>query len=307
VTDVATTRLGDIADLVKGTSPTEKTAPGEYPLVVTADEPRTSSTYQFDGEAVCIPTISSTGHGHASLKRVHYASGQFALANLLVAAIVREDAGLEPRYLHLYLSMFKDELLVPLMQGTANVNMRVSDLAGVSVKYPELDVQRRVIDLVDHADAAVSAVKETAHAVARVYDALIHSVEEKAYPIRPVADVVAKAKAGGTPNRSRPDYFGGDIAWLKSGEVDRDGIDETSEALTEEGLAASSAWVMPASTVVVAMYGQGSTAGSVGYLAEPMSSNQAVLGLVPDPEAIEPRYLFHWMRSRKAALRERIQ
>ena len=63
--------LGELCTLVKGTSPISKTPPGAYPLITTGEEHRTAESYQLDGEAVCIPLISSTGHGHASLKRVH--------------------------------------------------------------------------------------------------------------------------------------------------------------------------------------------------------------------------------------------
>ena len=82
-----TYRIGNICSMVKGTYPTMNTEPGEYPLVVTAKYRRSASTYQLEGSAVCIPLISSTGHGDAALHRVHYQEGKFALANLLVALI----------------------------------------------------------------------------------------------------------------------------------------------------------------------------------------------------------------------------
>jgi hypothetical protein len=80
--------LGELCMLVKGTSPISKTPPGQYPLVTTGEGHKAAASFQFDTEGVCIPLISSTGHGHASLKRVHYQSGKFALANLLASALV---------------------------------------------------------------------------------------------------------------------------------------------------------------------------------------------------------------------------
>jgi hypothetical protein len=82
-----TYRIGNICSMVKGTYPTMNTEPGEYPLVVTAEYRRSASTYQLEEAAVCVPLISSTGHGDAALHRVHYHEGKFALANLLVALI----------------------------------------------------------------------------------------------------------------------------------------------------------------------------------------------------------------------------
>jgi len=82
-------RLGELCDMVKGTSPTLKTLPGPYPLVVTAEFRRSADTWQLEGPAVCIPLVSSTGHGDAALHRVHYQEGKFALANLLIALCLR--------------------------------------------------------------------------------------------------------------------------------------------------------------------------------------------------------------------------
>src|SRR6266702_4410837 len=109
--------LGELCDLVKGTSPISKTRPGPFPLVTTAEEHKTAETFQLDGEAVCIPLISSTGHGHASLKRVHCLSGKFALGNLLAAALIKDPSLLSSRFLARYLMFTKDRLIVPLMTG----------------------------------------------------------------------------------------------------------------------------------------------------------------------------------------------
>jgi hypothetical protein len=73
--NVAFHRLGDLCSLVRGTSPTLKTPPGDYPLVVTAEFRRSADSWQLEGPAVCVPLISSTGHGDAALHRVHYQEG----------------------------------------------------------------------------------------------------------------------------------------------------------------------------------------------------------------------------------------
>src|SRR2546426_12563376 len=122
---VSTYRIGDICSLVRGSFPTLKTEPGEYPLVVTAAFRRSASTYQLEGCAVCIPLISSTGHGDAALHRVHYQEAKFALANLLVALIPYDLNFCDPKYLyHLFMAK-KDEYFVPLMSGTANVSLKI--------------------------------------------------------------------------------------------------------------------------------------------------------------------------------------
>lgn len=297
-------RLADVCSITKGSSPTEKTPPGPYPLVVTAAQWRTADTFQFDGEAVCIPTISSLGHGRAALHRVHYVNGRFALANLLVAAEVQEPGRLLARYLHLYLMARKDELIVPLMRGTANVSLKQRELEAIALDLPPLADQRRVVDLAGAMDDVSRCAIDQAQAALDLWSAVTSDLEhaDRFVDLRSVA---LKAKAGATPSRNEPSNYVGDVPWLKSGEVDDDNIETTSEAISEKALASSSTWLMPAGTIVVAMYGQGETAGSVGYLAREMACNQAVLGVVPDPEQVDGRFLFHWLRSRKREMRSR--
>src|SRR6058998_3584588 len=124
-------RIREVCSLVKGTSPTMRTEPGEYPLVVTAAFRRTARTYQLKGPAVCVPLISSTGHGDAALHRVHYQDGKFALANLLVALLPNDPNVCDAKYLYHLLMAKKEDYFVPLMLGTGNVSLKIEDIAGV--------------------------------------------------------------------------------------------------------------------------------------------------------------------------------
>ena len=139
-------KLSEVCDLIKGTTGIQKCKPGNYPLVVTAEERLTSEEYQFDCDAVCIPLVSSTGHGHASMKRVHYQSGKFALGNILCAVIPKDSEKLLAEYLYVYFSIFKDDVLVPLMKGAANVSLTVNSLKEVEVPIPDINRQKEIIN-----------------------------------------------------------------------------------------------------------------------------------------------------------------
>ena len=134
-------KIGDVCKIVKGTTGIASAEPGKYPLVVTAEERKTCSTYQFDCEAVCIPLVSSSGHGKKSLKNVHYQSGKFALGTILCAVIPNNPQELDARYLHQYLQFYKDIILVPLMKGAANVSLSMKDIA--TVEFPLLPIERQ--------------------------------------------------------------------------------------------------------------------------------------------------------------------
>ena len=139
-------KLNTLCDFEKGSTGLAKAEPGKYPLVATGAKRKTCNTYQFDTKAVCIPLVSSTGHGHASLKNVHYQEGKFALGSILVALTSKDDNKLNVQFLHLYLSQLKDEVLVPLMSGAANVALSVKKIQGIEIPLPSIEKQREIVE-----------------------------------------------------------------------------------------------------------------------------------------------------------------
>lgn len=141
-------RIGDLCQIIKGVTGLASASPGPYPLVATGADRKTCATWQFDTDAVCIPLVSSTGHGKKTLNYVHYQSGKFALGTILAAVIPKDPSVLTARFLHLYLSHFKDTLLVPLMKGAANVSLPMKEIASVEIPIPPLEEQQNLIDLI---------------------------------------------------------------------------------------------------------------------------------------------------------------
>lgn len=102
---------------------------------------------------------------------------------------------------------------------------------------------------------------------------------------------VCKTTSGGTPSRSRSDYFEGRISWLKSGELNDSVITHSEEHITEEALQNSSAKIFPKGTLLIALYG--ATVGKTGILGLDSSTNQAICALFPKDDVLERDYL-HW-------------
>ena len=142
--------LWQLCDVTKGVSPIQKTNPGQYPLVVTTAERKTSDEYQFDAKAVCIPLVSSRGHGVASLNHVYYQEGKFALGNILCALVPLDESKLIAKYLYYYFEETKDYSLVPLMKGGANVALRIDDIVKISVPVPPIETQEKIIYSLEH-------------------------------------------------------------------------------------------------------------------------------------------------------------
>jgi type I restriction enzyme S subunit len=104
---------------------------------------------------------------------------------------------------------------------------------------------------------------------------------------------IAESTSGGTPDRSNPKFWKGNINWLKSGELN-DGFinDESEEKITEEGLKNSSAKLFPKGTLLIALYG--ATAGKLGILNFESTTNQAVCGFFEN-KYYDTKYLFYYL------------
>ena len=107
---------------------------------------------------------------------------------------------------------------------------------------------------------------------------------------------------GGTPSRSSMEryYEGGTIPWVKSGELRETVITDTEEHVTEAALRETNVKLVPAGTLLLAMYG--ATVGRLGILGVPATTNQAVCHIIPDPKVAEVRYLFHALSNQVANL-----
>ena len=151
-------RLDECCTLEKGNTPIQKAVPGPYPMVVTAAARKTCDSYQFDAPSVCIPLVSSRGHGVASLNQVYYQEGKFALGNILCGVTPKDSKILNAKFLSYYLNFAKDWLIVPLMTGGANVSLTVKTLGKVKVFIPKIEEQQRIVEILDKFTSLVSSL-----------------------------------------------------------------------------------------------------------------------------------------------------
>ena len=105
-----------------------------------------------------------------------------------------------------------------------------------------------------------------------------------------------KLTVGGTPSRNKKEYWNGNIPWLTTSEINNNIIVKTKEFITGEGLKNSNAKIIKENTLVMAMYGLG-TAGRVGYVVFPFTTNQACCSIDCDDEN-EKCYLYFFLQSK---------
>lgn len=109
---------------------------------------------------------------------------------------------------------------------------------------------------------------------------------------------------GATPKTTHPEYWeNGTIPWMSSGEVNQEEVTFTEKKITPKGYNETSTKMVPVGTVVIALAGQGKTRGKVAITRIPLCTNQSLCAIVVD-ETVISKYLFHYLRSQYARIRE---
>lgn len=178
MSQLPTKPVASLASIVKGKTGIKDARPGGFPLVVTAEARANTDHFDFEGPGVIIPTVSSTGHGDASLKRIHYQEGQYAVGSILAVLQPMDVTMLSARYLHAYLSVFKEELLVSRMVGTANVSLTVAKIGTVPIPLLPINEQRKVDALMALCDRLEAAQADGQSAQAKLVETLLGTLTQ---------------------------------------------------------------------------------------------------------------------------------
>lgn len=175
-----TKTLAEVASISKGKTGIKDALPGPFPLVVTAETRNSADHFDFEGPAVMIPMVSSTGHGDASLKRIHFQDGQYAVGSILAVVRPKDSSVLSARYLHAFLSAFKDELLVSRMVGTANVSLTVAKIGDVPVPLLPIQGQHEIAELMALCDRLEAEQADAVSAHVHLVEALLGTLTQSA-------------------------------------------------------------------------------------------------------------------------------
>lgn len=142
----------------------------------------------------------------------------------------------------------------------------------------------------------------------RVEGTMILAGDKMAIPstwTRCMISEVCDLQTGATPSRQVSTYFGGDIPWLVSGDINRGEIHECEGRITDSGLRDSNCKLIPKNSVLIALNGQGKTRATVALLRIEAALNQSLVAMIPySPTRLLPEYLFWNLRGRYYAIRD---
>jgi type I restriction enzyme S subunit len=122
------------------------------------------------------------------------------------------------------------------------------------------------------------------------------------WPLRPLGEVV-RFLSGGTPNKSRPEYWNGDIPWVSSGEMTERRIHDTSLHVSVEG-ASEGSRIVPTNTVLAVVRGMSlAKEFRVAITKRDMAFNQDLKALIPKG-GLDSEFLFYSLLAQREKVRE---
>jgi type I restriction enzyme S subunit len=207
--------------------------------------------------------------------------------------------------------------ILSVARGAVQQNLNTTSVRALRVPLPPISEQQQIVrvlstydDLMQNNQRRLALLDDAARQLYREWFVRLrfpgheHTVITNGVPngweTGTIADFFDTA-SGGTPSRANPDFYAGDINWVKTQEMNDDFIFHTEERITEEALSKSSAKLFPANTVLASMYG-GTNIGRTAILGEPAATNQACCALLPkDPRAHFIYAALHF-RERRAGL-----
>lgn len=330
------TRIGDIATVVAGGTPTRGVAAyygGSIPWIKTLDlncgtvlrseEWITTEGLRSIRGGINPPgTVMVAMYGGSGTIGKSGVLGVEAATNQAIASILPSPKVFDSEFLHYQLMHLRGEWMQFSQGNRKDPNINKSVVENMLVWLPaDIDHQRRIAARLNAQLAELELARQAADQQSGEAMALLASVYRKAFrQVVPVAvpqeltapptgwqwhrlTDIARLESGHTPSRSRSDWWGGDISWVSLTEIralDGQWVDSTQLRTNQHGIANSAARILPRGTVC---YSRTASVGFVAIMAQPMATSQDFANWVCG-DALDPEYLMHALIRSRTELRE---
>ena len=227
--------------------------------------------------------------------------------------VIRKNDTIDNNYLYYILSSsLIYQQFSNLAKGSTVKNLNIEAVKQVIIKYPPLAEQLAIVYKIEELLSDLENGKQQliiAQQQLKVYrqsllkaafegkltnEKVVESELPKHWKMSTIGDVF-EVFIGSTPKRNKPNYWGGNINWLSSGEIAFCNIKNTREKITTEGLENTSCKVHPIGTVIIAMIGEGKTRGQAAILKVESSHNQNTAAIRVDNKTYKSELLYYYL------------
>lgn len=293
-------RLGECLTIMHGKNQSQIVDPeGRYPILATGGVIGRTDSYLSNKPSVLIGR-------KGTIDKPQYMDTPFWTVDTLFYSEVRR--GNSAKFLF-YKFLMVDWKKYNEASGVPSLN--ASTIESVEILMPPLQEQEAIAEALSDADAAIESL---AALIAKKRDVKQATMQQlltgrtrlpgftadwKEVSIGSFTD----CKAGGTPSTSVPAYWGGDIRWMSSGELNLKRVREVSGRITQAGLENSSAQFFPADSVLIGLAGQGKTRGTAAFNLVGLTTNQSIAAILPSARH-DSKFLFYVMETKYKELRD---
>lgn len=168
----------------------------------------------------------------------------------------------------------------------------------ILIPLPSLSIQQEFVRILDSFTSMITNLETELASRQKQYEyyrnkLLTFDKDDESVEWKTLGEISIKVCSGGTPNRSRKDYFCGKIPWLRTQEVNWNEVFDTEIKISEEAFSKSSAKLIPKNCVIIAMYG--ATAGKSCINKIPLTTNQACCNLQVNPKLANYKYVYFYV------------
>lgn len=193
-----------------------------------------------------------------------------------------------PKFVKYYcLSQKYKEWISSSLTGSTRPNINEKQLSEMPIELPDRFYQDKVVEILDSISQKIQLNNETNNNLHdlcnNLYFKLVSQLDDTNSSVESIKNV-AKCVLGGTPSRTKKEYWNGSINWINSGEINKFRIIKASEKITELGLNKSSTTLLPSGTTVLAI--TGATLGQVSRLEIDSCANQSVIGIITNKKEL---------------------
>lgn len=284
-------KLGDCCSFKRGTTITAKNAiPGDVPVLAGGQKP----AYYHNEANRTGETIVVAGSG-AYAGFVSYWTIPVFLSD---SFSVEPDDRLVVKFVYYFLKNIQQKIFAT-KKGSGVPHVHGSSIEKFEIPLPPIVVQTEIVRILDKFTSLEAELEAELDCRKRQYeyyrDKLLsfENVGGQEVKWKKMSEVCKNICSGGTPLTSKAEYYDGNIPWLRTQEVDYCEIHSTLRNITQLGLDNSSAKMIPANCVIVAMYG--ATAAKVAINKIPLCTNQACCNLEIDEDKALVRYVYQWI------------
>ena len=284
--------LGNVCEIQKGTAITSsEIEDGEYKVVAGGvDYAYMHNKYNRPENVI---TISASG---ANAGYVNFWTEKIFASDC--TAIIGKS--LEETCFIYYFLKANQSMLFDLQKGSAQPHVYPNDIKQIKIPLPPKAIQLKIVAECQIIDKEVHKAYERIYELQEEIKGLVSNVKGKKIKL---GDIY-KISSGGTPSRKNSAYWiNGDIPWVTTTEVTNGIITSTNECITKSGLENSSAKIYPKDSLIIAMYGQGSTRGRTAKLGIDACTNQACAVLYEKKIEVETDFVWFYMQSQYENLR----